>query len=104
MRKYLLHTLLFSFLLTSFFTQAHAETKGFTKEKTPKNESAEAKIVLSRLDEIKAMDKSNLTSHEKKQLRTEVKTLKANLATLNGGVYLSVGAIIVIILLLILLL
>jgi hypothetical protein len=37
-------------------------------------------------------------------LRKEVKTIKKELAQANGGVYLSVGAVIIIILLLILLL
>ncbi len=81
-----------------------AETNSVAKDKTPKNELPDAKVLLSRLDEIKEMDKSTLSIQKKKQLRKEVRTLKANLATINGGVYLSVGAIIVIILLLILLL
>ncbi|MFN3490348.1 MAG: hypothetical protein ACK4YV_14505, partial [Emticicia sp.] len=70
----------------------------------PKNESAEAKVLLNRLDEIKAMDKTTLSFQEKRQLRKEVRTLKTNLEALNNGIYLSVGAIIVIALLLILIL
>lgn len=79
-------------------------SNGLSKDKTKIEESAEAKVMLSRLDEIKAMDKSNMTSREKKELRKEVRTLKTNIAQIGGGVYLSVGAIIVILLLLILLL
>jgi len=71
---------------------------------TEKVESAEAKVMISRLEEIKAMDKSNMSSKEKKTLRKEVRSVKKSLAELNGGVYLSVGAIIIIVLLLILLL
>jgi hypothetical protein len=71
---------------------------------TEKVESAEAKVMISRLEEIKAMDKSNMNSKEKKALRKEVRSIKKSLAELNGGVYLSVGAIIIIVLLLILLL
>jgi hypothetical protein len=104
MQKYLLYMMAFSFLLSFIPAQLSAETNALIKDKTTKNESAEAKVLLSRLDEIKAMDKSKLSSQEKKQLRKEVRTLKTNLATINGGVYLSVGAIIIIILLLILLL
>ena len=74
------------------------------KVPTEKVESAEAKVMISRLEEIKAMDKSNMTSTEKKALRKEVRSIKKSLAQSNGGVYLSVGAIIIIILLLILLL
>lgn len=65
---------------------------------------AEVQIQLNRLEEIKAMDKSNMNSIEKKALRKEVRTIKASLKASNNGVYLSVGAIIIIILLLIILL
>lgn len=98
---------LFTFLLcTSLYaTPLRAETTSLlNKDKLPQQESFEANRIYSRLDEIKAMEKSKLSALEKKQLRHEVKSLKSNLATLNGGVYLSVGAIIVIILLLLLLL
>jgi len=50
------------------------------------------------------MDRSNLNSIQRKVLRNEVKTIKAELRTTNNGVYLSIGAIIIIILLLILIL
>jgi hypothetical protein len=85
-------------------TELRAEVDAVSMDKSKNVESAEAKVLLNRLSEIKEMDKSKMTSSEKKQLRKEVRTLKTNLAQLNGGVYLSVGAIIVIVLLLILLL
>jgi len=65
---------------------------------------AEVKVMYNRLEEIKAMDKSSMTSVERKALRKEVRAIKAELRTTNNGVYLSVGAIIIVILLLILLL
>ena len=71
---------------------------------TTKEMPAEVKTMLNRLEEIKAMDKSSMTSVEKKELRVEVRTIKAELRSTNNGVYLSVGAIIIIILLLIILL
>lgn len=65
---------------------------------------AEVQTMLNRLDEIKEMDKSDLKSSEKKELRKEVREIKQNLRSSgNGGLYLSVGAIIIIVLLLILL-
>jgi hypothetical protein len=71
----------------------------------PVEASAEAEALIIRLNEIKAMDKSKLTSPQKKQLRTEVRSIRKNLNSLGGeGIYLSVGAIIIIVLLLILLL
>lgn len=60
--------------------------------------------LLARLDEIKVMDKSDLSSAERKELRSEVRAIRAELSETGNGVYLSVGAIIIIILLLVLLL
>ncbi len=65
---------------------------------------AELNRIISRVDEIKAMDKSKLTIEEKKELRKELKEMKKKANSMSGGVYLSVGAIIIIILLLILIL
>jgi hypothetical protein len=67
-------------------------------------ESAEAKTLIVRLDEIKATDKSKLSSEEKKELRKEVKSIKHNLKAIGSGVYLSGAAIILIVILLIVLL
>ena len=67
-------------------------------------ENPQAKALLLRLDEINALDKTQLTASERKGLRKEVKSIKKELKTMNQGVYLSVGAIIIIVLLLILLL
>ena len=63
----------------------------------------EANRLTNRLLEIKAMDKSSLTAPEKRALRNEVKEIK-RVQSRSGGVYLSVGAVIIIILLLIILL
>jgi energy-coupling factor transporter transmembrane protein EcfT len=60
--------------------------------------------LVTRLSEIQSMDKSNLSSVEKKNLRNELKDMKKAADGLNRGVYISVGAIIIIILLLILIL
>ncbi len=70
----------------------------------PKEVPEEVKVLLNRLNEIKAMDKSELKSSEKKALRKEVRAINAELRSTGNGVYLSVGAIIIVILLLILLL
>ena len=71
---------------------------------TEKTENARAQVLMQRLEEIKAMDKSELTRLEKKALRNEVRDIKKEAKEIKGGVYLSVGAIIIVILLLILLL
>jgi len=59
---------------------------------------------LARLLEIKNMNKENLSRSEKKELRKEVKQIRKELKANQNGIYLSVGAIIIIVLLLILLL
>jgi ABC-type transport system involved in cytochrome bd biosynthesis fused ATPase/permease subunit len=70
---------------------------------TPTNE-ARAQQLMNRLIEIRDMDKSNLTTSEKRALRKEVKEMKREVRKNQKGIYLSVGAIIIIVLLLILLL
>ncbi len=91
-------------LLSCASTELRAGSeKGATRKvttETPES-AARAKILLNRLEEIKALDKSKLTSAEKKQLRNEVKSSKKELDELGGGVYISVGAIILILVLLI---
>jgi len=74
-----------------------------TAASTTKNEIRGAQL-LQRLHDIKATSKSELSRQEKKSLRKEVREIKKEMAVNNGGVYLSVGAIIIIILLLILIL
>lgn len=66
--------------------------------------SDEVVVMMDRLEEIEAMDKSDLNSAEKKELRKEVRDIKKELKELGGGVYISVGAAILIVLLLILIL
>jgi hypothetical protein len=60
--------------------------------------------ISNRVAEIQSMDKSNISSEERKALKKELKQMKQQAVHLGPGVYLSVGAIIIIILLLILLL
>jgi hypothetical protein len=67
-------------------------------------ESVEYKALLSRLDEIEKMDKSDMKSSEKRVLRKEVRSIKQQLHEMGGYVYVSVGALILIALLLIILL
>ncbi len=71
------------------------------------NDSLKLEQIKVRLAEIQGMDRSNLTIKEKKELKKELTTMKKEATAMEGnhnGVYLSIGAIIVIILLLILIL
>lgn len=106
MKKLTLSVLTAFLLLSITPTQLKAERDTIpTVMVSPKTaESEKADYLIARLDEINAMDKSNLSSKERKHLRKEVRSIKKELRELGRGVYLSVGAIIIIILLLILLL
>jgi ribosomal protein L9 len=66
-------------------------------------DAAEMKKLENRLEEIGNMDVRSMSKSEKKAIRKEVKAIKKKMDT-SGGVYLSVGAIILIVVLLILLL
>lgn len=66
--------------------------------------TAETEEILLRLDEINEMDRSTLNFTEKMNLRKEVRTIKSELKEREGGIYLSVGAAIIILILLIVLL
>jgi uncharacterized protein HemX len=95
-------------LLTFIPCQLIAQTASVTtvtENKTSETEgAAKSTVLISRLNDIRTMNKSELSSSEKKELRKEVKSIKSELKSSDGGVYLSVGAIIIILLLLILLL
>lgn len=104
MKKLIVSLMTLLLLSTCIPMQLMADVTPYTMVTTKAAGAAEAEALLSRLNEIKAMDKSNLSSSEKKQLRKEVREIKSNLKNNNNGIYLSVGAVIIIILLLILLL
>ena len=67
-------------------------------------ESAEAKTLILRLDEIKATDMSKLKSAEKKNLRKEARSIKRELKDISGGIYVSAGVLIVVLIILLLVL
>lgn len=72
------------------------------ESKVPEEIPAEVRVMLDRLHEIKEMDKSGLTRLEKKELRKEARAIKAALRTTGNGIYLSVGALLVIIIVILL--
>ena len=63
----------------------------------------EAARLTKRIEEIRAMDKSNLTAGEKRELRKEVKGIKEKVRRDGGVIYISAGTILIIILILLLL-
>ena len=77
----------------------------FTTEGTPNGDAKPtAAQLMVRLHEIKDLAKTDLSPLEKNDLRNEVKTIRKQLKDSHKGIYLSVGAIIIILLILILLL
>lgn len=103
MKKFIYSLILVVTLGISTNTVSAAENKEPKTEMTAEQRAQFDKIV-SRVEEIRKMDKSNLTREEKRALRKELKEMKQQARVLERGVYLSVGAIIIIILLLIILL
>ncbi len=93
--------------LTFYPGQSNAST---LPKNAPKSEvvysaadAAKVKVLELRLNEINNMDKSDLNSSEKRELRKEVRSIKKQAAEMGGGIYISVGAIIIILLLLVIL-
>lgn len=79
----------------------------FAKEKKELTEAQQATLdsIETRVNEIQHMDKSKLSKAEKKELKMELKKMKKEAKALGGGgIYLSVGAVLIIILVLILIL
>jgi thiaminase len=70
---------------------------------TEEQKMARAEEIKTRVEEIKSMDKSTLSRSEKKALKKELRSMNREAKEIRG-VYLSFGAIIIIILLLILIL
>lgn len=89
--------------LTMVSTSAFSTTPE-NKAVSANSTSAEAQILSNRLNEIKAMDVSSMTRKQKRELKHEVKAINHKMSVNGGGVYISVGAAILIILLLIILL
>ncbi len=91
--------------LSFYFTPSEIKASN-TSEKIELNTDsiAERTLLVHRLEEIKAMDVSALNRSEKRALRKEVRSIDKNLRDHYGGVYISVGGLIIIILLLIILL
>jgi len=74
---------------------------------TPASASANEAEMLrltNRLEEIRAMDLENMPRSEKRKYAKEVKKIQKRMNAVGGGVYISAGALLVIVILLIVLL
>lgn len=79
--------------------------KASEKKPTPASSEIPAEIVvmLNRLEEIKEMDKSELDRFEKKALRKEVRAIKYQIRSTGNGIYITTGALLVILILILIL-
>ncbi|WP_276361101.1 hypothetical protein [Daejeonella sp. H1SJ63] len=90
-----------------FLTLAAPVVKANDNKSKPEitaSQIARAEVIHKRVEEIRDLDKSQLSREERKQLRNELQELKREVKSMGGGIYLSVGAIIIILLVLILIL
>jgi hypothetical protein len=106
-RSFYLLVTVFIFLISAGGVSVAAPNTHNPDTQIPTSSSQEISLkdIVKRVEEIKAMDKSQLTPQQRKELRKELRAMKkqARVAT-GGGVYLSVGAILLIVLALIILL
>ena len=96
-------------MMTLSLTSAVPAFSNETTPKVPTSTTApaptpEQQQMLNRLEEIKAMDVKSMPRSERRALRKEVKEIDQKLQQSGGYVYISVGALLLVILLLILLL
>lgn len=103
MKKYFIY-LLTGILACSFIPTESMATTLPTKTENPVDSTATRLVLTNRLEQIKSTDKSVLSHSEKVQLRNEERAIKETLRDGYGGVYISVGALLIIILILIILL
>lgn len=97
--KKLMWLLTFIFLSVAFTPNAMAKKDKPELSEIEKSRLAEIEL---RVEQIKAMDFSSMDKTERKEVRNELREMKKEAKDLGGGIYLSVGAIIIILLVLIL--
>ena len=96
--------LYFTFSLIMLLSTANLAS---ATEKSNKTMTIEQQVKLTqftnRVEEIRSLDKSQMNRQDKRALRAELKEMKSQANAIgNGGVYLSVTALLLIIILLIL--
>jgi len=107
--RILLVALTVLFAVTSSNIYASGLSKKELQEKaavmTQDQKEARVEEMKQRVQDIKAMDKTQLTSMERKQLRQELRNMNKEARAIgNGGIYISLAGILIIILVLILVL
>jgi len=106
MKKTIFCALLAIFSLSAIPTFAAKSTSNATQattETSTKLTDEEISSYRARVEEIREMDKSELTTSEKKELKNELKDIKANMHRDGTYIYIGGSTLLIIILLLILL-
>jgi hypothetical protein len=107
MKKIIFFTCLMIFSLGISAASAIKSDDGKTiasDKKENKLSEAEIKHLTQRVEEIRDMDKSNLTFSEKRDLRNELTAIKKDMRKEGTVIYVSVGTVLLVVLLLIILL
>jgi hypothetical protein len=106
MKKTILFALMFIFSLgafTAFASSSDLKDNPVVPEKTENKLSEEEMSRLTkRVEEIRDMDKTNMTVKEKREMRKELKGIKENVRKGGGYVYIGTGTLLLIILIIIL--
>jgi hypothetical protein len=106
MKKIILFALMFIFSLgafTAFASSTDHKEKSAIPEKTENKLSEEEMSRLTkRVEEIRDMDKTEMTVKEKRELRKELKGIKENVKRDGGYVYIGTGTLLLIILIIVL--
>lgn len=90
----------FSLVMLLSTANIASATEKNDKTLTP-SQQVKLEQLTSRVEQIRSMDKSNLNRQEKRALRAELREMKSEAnAISNGGIYLSVTALLVIIVIL----
>jgi hypothetical protein len=109
MKKKIFYFLLTFLFVTSAITANASSVNKAIKEKvagmTEAQKEERIQQIKQRVEEIKAMDKSHLSKIERKDLRDELRNMKKEVKAVgHGGIYISIGALLIILLVLVLVL
>ena len=104
---FLVCVMIFSLAATSAFASKSAPKRATDNPAVPiktENQLSEDEIsrLTKRVEEIRNMDKSDLTITEKRELRNELNTMKEKAKKQGGYIYISAGTLLLIIILIIL--
>ena len=106
MRKTIFFGILLIFTMSTtmvFAGKKSSERAAITMKAENKLSEAELKVLTTRVEAIRSMDKSDMTSLEKRELRKELKGIKENVRRSDGAIYIGGTTLLLIIILIILL-